>query len=420
MADGPPNEFLLDPRPAALRLGLRTLLLAAVAAMSVFDPVHAATYGPFVGTLVFLTGRPGRLRIDAPVLLTFVLVLLVTASTQWSTHPDASWVAARDYAAMAIIFIATRDAVRTIQQMRVIAYGYVVGCAALVYTVWDQSRTQGAALDGGRLDLGTTLNINYAGYAFVGGFAMVALLWGTHRRTPLRSLGLIACAAMIVLGIFLSDTRGALVGLGIMAAWILVCWLVKRPPMTLLVTGLILFAAAIATGFADQASLAYETALGRATGDWSGRLIIWPIARQLWGENFLLGTGAATFRLSNSLGIGAHDLILELGTGIGIVGVLIYVAILWTALGKRAAGTDPRAKILIGCFLAASAASYLTGHWELAPASWIGVALFSRLGLLDTDPEAHWSPPDDEKPKPVKNLPAAYSRMNRVKVGVAE
>lgn len=396
------NEFLLEPRPAGLRLGLPTFIMAAVAALSVYDPGIAVTSGLYLAAVAVALSRPGRLRIDAPFVLGVLLVGFAVASSMWSRFPDASVGAARNYAVVVVIFIAARHVIQTLKQLRTVAVGYLVGCAVLVYRVWSENAKQVSELEGGRLDL-AGLNVNYAGYAFVAGFAMIALLWGTKRRTPGARLWLAAAGASIVLGIVLSDTRGALIGLGLMVAWLLMCLAAKTPPLRLLVGGVIVAAVAITTGAVDQASLAFENVFGRATGDWSGRLIIWPVARDFWvsGDNFWIGSGAGTFQFSNYYQIGAHNFILELGTGMGIVGVLIYIAVLWTSLGRRSTGADPRGKILVGCFMAASALSYLTGFWDHAPAAWIGVAVFSRLGLLDKDAAAHWTAvkPSAEKPK---------------------
>lgn len=396
------NEFLLKPRPAALRLELPTFIMAGVAALSVYDPGLAAAPGLLVavGVAVALS-RPLRLRIDAPLVLSTLLVALTALSSLWSKFPDASTGAARNYAVVVVMFIAVRHVIQTIQQLRTVAVGYLAGCAVLVYRVWHENARQVSALEGGRLDL-AGLNVNYAGYAFIAGFAMIALLWGTKRRTPGARLWLTAAGASIVLGIVLSDTRGALIGLGLMVAWLLMCLAAKKPPIRLLVGAVVVAAAAITTGAVDQASLAFENVFGRATGDWSGRLIVWPVARDFWAseDNFWFGAGAGAFQLSNYYQVGAHNFILELGTGMGIVGVLVYVAVLWTSLGKRT-GADPRGKILVGCFIAASALSYLTGFWDHSPAAWVGVGVFSRLGLLDKDPAAHWSAvkPGVEKPK---------------------
>lgn len=254
-----------------------------------------------------------------------------------------------------------------------------------------QQAQAGSAIVDDRLNM-DGLNINYAGYALAAGFSMVVLLWVTKPRTLRRRLSLAITAAALILGIVLSDTRGAFVGLALMAAWLILCFLFKRPPYKALVFVVLLVAFSIATGILDRASLVLEGLLGRATGDWSGRLIIWPLAREDWSHHFLLGTGVSTFLTRNYLGIGAHDLILELGTGTGIIGVLIYVTFLWSSLGKRTslAGEKP-ATILIGCFIAVSAFSYLTGHWELSPAAFVGLAAFSRTSLIGKDPAMLWS-----------------------------
>lgn len=395
------DEFLFEPRPPALRLGLPTFIMAAAAALSVYDPAIAGTWGVWAAAAAVVLSRPLRLRIDAPLVLGALLAVSAAASSLWSTFPDASLGAARNYAVVVALFIAARHVIQTLRQLRTVAVGYLAGCAVLVYRVWHENAKQVSELEGGRLDLGG-LNVNYAGYAFVAGFAMIALLWCTKRRTPGTRLWLTAAGASIVLGIVLSDTRGALIGLGLMVAWLLMCFAAKTPPLRLLVGTVIVAAVAITTGAVDQASLAFENVFGRATGDWSGRLIIWPIARDFWvsGDNFWFGSGAGTFQLSNYFEVGAHNLILELGTGLGLVGVLIYVAVLWTSLGRRSTVADARGKILLGCFIAASALSYLTGFWDHSPAAWIGVAVFSRLGLLDKDSAAHWSAAEPKVKKP--------------------
>lgn len=388
------DEILLVPRPRALRLGPRTFMMAAVAALSVFDPGAAVTFGPWAALIVYMTGRPGRLRIDAPLILGLGLVLYSAASAWWSKYPAVSLGAAWTYAVVVVLFIATRDAIQTLQQLRTVAAGYLAGCAVLVYRLWRENAIQVTSFEGSRLDLGG-LNVNYAGYAFTAGFAMIALIWATKHRTPGGRLWLAAAAASIVFGIVLSGTRGALIGLGLMSVWLLMCWAVKTPPIRMLVAAVLVGAAAITTGAVDKASVAFESMFGRATGDWSGRLIIWPIARDTWfsEDNLWFGLGAATFRLTNVFQVGAHNFVLEVGTGLGIVGVLLYVAILWASLGARPAGSDPRARILTGCFIAASAFSYLTGYWDYAPAAWVGVAVFSRLGLLGRDPAARGNAP---------------------------
>ncbi|UKA65923.1 hypothetical protein LFT44_15645 [Arthrobacter sp. FW306-05-C] len=136
-----------------------------------------------------------------------LLVAFAAASSMWSKFPDASLGAARNYAVVLVMFIAARHVIQTLQQLRSVAVGYLAGCAVLVYSVWHENAKQVAALEGGRLDL-AGLNVNYAGYAFVAGFAMIALWWGTGRRTQGTRLWLATAGALIVVGIVLPILAG--------------------------------------------------------------------------------------------------------------------------------------------------------------------------------------------------------------------
>jgi len=70
----------------------------------------------------------------------------------------------------------------------------------------------------------------------------------------------------------------------------------------------------------------------RATGDLAGRLTIWPEARQVFGEHLLVGVGAGGFRAVGTSGIGAHDVVLELGAGLGLVGIALFLGLIVASL----------------------------------------------------------------------------------------
>lgn len=377
-AEGPP----LATRP----LEWRAWLMAAVVCVAVFDPTRATIYGPFVCALVYLAGRPLKLRFDMPNCLALAFPGFAATSSLWSVNPGASWRAALVYTAVAVMFVVARDAIRTVRQARALVVGYLAGCFVLVVKILMAP----AAASGQRLSL-DTMNVNYAGYALAAGFAMVALLWVTKRRTLRRTAVMLGTVAALTVGSLLADTRGALLGLGLMAVWLLACWAFSEPPLRWLVTLTVILAGTIVSGAANEASLILEAVMGRATGDWSGRLVLWPAARAMWGEHLLIGAGADTFRLSSFFGMGAHNLILELGTGLGIVGVTVYVGLLWSSLGKRTtSASQTLGPLLIGCFIATSVLSYLTGVWDSAPAAWLALAVFSRIGVLGQDPEMSW------------------------------
>jgi O-antigen ligase len=194
--------------------------------------------------------------------------------------------------------------------------------------------------------------------------------------------------------------------LALLAAWVIVSFVFRRPPLVAAVVALLLVAFSIVTGIADQASLALESGV-RATGDWSGRLIIWPWAREVWAMDPWVGVGAGGFREINAYGVLAHNIILQTGTGLGIIGVALIVALIWSALAwKRTSWKQPKRALLVGAFLLASAPAYLSGVWETAPASWMVMAIFARLGVLGLDaPRQGHEDIYAVRPKPQK-LPA--------------
>jgi O-antigen ligase len=137
------------------------------------------------------------------------------------------------------------------------------------------------------------------------------------------------------------------------------------------------------TGAVDGALRLVDAGTIRGTGDLAGRLTSWPLARQLFEEHFIVGVGAGGFPAINPYRIGAHNLFLELGTGLGLLGIVLFVGTVFTALVRSTRTVEPRFRnLVIGSLLAAWAPIYLSGHWELSAAAWVAIALFSRITVL--------------------------------------
>lgn len=109
--------------------------------------------------------------------------------------------------------------------------------------------------------------------------------------------------------------------------------------------------------------------------------------REVFATHFLTGIGAAGFQSVDPLAVGAHNIILELGSGLGIIGVGLFVAMFIFTLRGATRGTDVKLRaLLIGSLLLTTAPMYLSGHWELSPAGWIALAVFSRIPVLSEAP----------------------------------
>jgi O-antigen ligase len=288
-----------------------------------------------------------------------------------------------------VMFLVLQDLIRTREQIRFLAWSYLIGLFIAV-TVTLVTSWGGDSTDG-RYTLGS-LNANYLGYSLAAGFAVIALLWATKENTFTAKLWLVIIGAAIVVGIELTGTRGAELGLACLLVWLLMCKVAKRPPIRTLLLILALAATAISTGIIDQVLGSVDFG-SRGDGTLSGRLGLWGMARDLWAASPWTGQGMWAMRASNPNGVDAHSLFLELGSALGIVGVILFIALLWSILGRDTGAADPRLRFfLIGALLAASAPAYLSGAWEPTPASWVLLAIFSGIGralVLHVDEPAH-------------------------------
>lgn len=345
----------------------RPWALAVIACLAVCAPTIATVVAPFVCAAVFLTRKPLSLRLNIADCLAIAIPAWAAASALWSVEPAVSLRAAVSYAIMAGLFVAIRS-ITTIDELRIAAIGYLIGCVVLIARIGYVALADQAV----RHNM-PDVNANYAGYALVLGFAVLVLVWKTTTRTRLLTAASIAISAVFIGGILLTETRGAFGGLLMLALWLTISRFLPTPPIKTLTALAGVAAVMIVSGLIDEAARAVESLSGRSTGDWSGRLYLWPDARAWWLDHFIIGSGASTFQGSGGHELGAHNLVLELGTGMGVVGVALFVALLWFVLRN----VTP---ILLGCFICTTALSYLTGHWEITTAGWIALGVFSAYG----------------------------------------
>jgi len=355
------------------RQTVAVVLLAILAALSVGEPAAWRAVGPVLAIAALMLTQPWWLKFDTLNVGVLLFVAYVCASWLWSSAPWVSFISAMSYVSAAIAFISLRHVVTSVGAMRSVAVGYLVGCVYLAVRLLSLSISVAGEPIGGRLNL-PGINANYAGYALAGGFAVIVLLIATGPSSRLHYALYAAAAAAMIVGVSLSGARASLVSLVALVAWIGVTYFLRRPPVRALVTVVAIAFVLVVSGVVDKALVIFDDTADRSTGGLSGRLDLWPLAREHWLENFWVGTGTSSFQSANPYHAGAHNLILELGTGLGIVGVIGFIALAWLAL-KR--GNT----YLAGGFAAASSASYITGHWEAAPAAWVGLALFSISGI---------------------------------------
>lgn len=363
------------------RVGPRTWALALLVGLSVVDPGFVITWGPYIVLGVWLLGNPARFRVDLVFWTTCATIAWQWTTTLWATNPAARSVTLTA-TLLGLMFILARDALRTREQLRFVAWGFVAG----------------AVFAAGQLSIGSQLidpitgrytieglNANYLGYAFCGALAIVVLLWqGATKRG--RTV-LLASIAAIVVGLLLTGTRGAALGAVCLLLWLFACWAVKSPPFKTLLAIALAVAVVITTGILDAWIVSLEFG-ARATGDWSNRFRLWPLAREIWSMDWLLGQGPQAVRSTTGIG-DAHSVFLEIGSAQGAIGVALFLALLVAALGDGTRGYESRPRrLLLGAFLAATTPALLSGAWETAPAFMMLLMIFSRIAAPSVPSES--------------------------------
>lgn len=361
----------------------RAFLLACLAGYSTFDPNFALRNGALVCGIILLT-LINRVRFRAADVFAVVLTAWTALSLVWAVDQQVTTLSLTNQLAVLTIFLTVRSAIANSKQLQIVALGYLGGCLYALYLL--NTQNAGAnfneGLSANRLGI-AGVNYNYMAYSLATGLALVVLLWHIF-RTRLRMRFLLSLTVpLFVFGIAQNGTRGALIGAALVLLWVGLRRISPRVGLSIPVASLSLAAFATFTGLSDGALRQLDGMTSRSTGDLAGRLTIWPYARESIGLHPFIGVGGGGFQSINPLGIGAHNVPLQIASGLGLIGLALFIAATYCALMTETRNVEPATRgLLVGVMIAATGPIMLSGHWELSPAAWFGLALFSRIGVL--------------------------------------
>ena len=350
-------------------------LAAAAAALAVFNPAASPTYG-FAACVIVLVMRFNTITIDALNVSAVALLALHWASEAWSVAPLSTSFATRIQLIACVHLLAVRLACRSKRGLRIVCWGTVLGSFAVFLRQLDSVSGPSVAATvryGARLSL-DGVNPNYHAYALATALFLAVILWhlSGSRATRAALAGLSLCFAV---GVFLAGTRGALLSILLLAAWLVAVRLVRvRIAYRYLLICASVVAAAITLGLLDDIIRSEVVPSAREDGDLNGRLRIWPQARQLFEDRPILGHGAGTFQAMNPLHIGAHNAFLEIGSGLGIVGLLVLVGALAAAVRRRSTASDDHT-IALGAFVTVNLPILLSGYWSQSTVLWMALGI---------------------------------------------
>lgn len=373
--DAPPR-VVSDVRAVALLALMATFCLAPN-----FSWRLGAVACAVLGVLSLRGWKPTAMDLAA-----VAFAVLTWASSVWTVAADFTRVDAWNISAAVATFLAVRIATRNRRAWFAAALGLVVGCLSLVYRVYTDNNidtvrfslsdsTGRATLDG--------INANYIAYILATGMILVVILLASV-HSPSRWL-LPAGGVVLVLyaGAVQVGTRGAVLGAGMAAIWAL--WnLLSKPRsdrrLTLLLASVSVAAVAIVAGWFERVARVFVGASPRDTGDLNGRFVLWPAAAHWWNQHLFIGGGSGSFRSVSPLGgVAAHNVILDVGSGLGLVGVAVYVWLLYSVV--RATRRASSRVLVVGVAVAATAPLLLSGYWYQSPVLWATLALVTTYPL---------------------------------------
>ncbi|MEV0724397.1 O-antigen ligase family protein [Micromonospora purpureochromogenes] len=335
--------------------------------------------------LLFAIGVSGRIpRLRIPDALALGLAAWAACTLAWTVDVNVTLSSAYLYVSACVIFVAVRHIVTTKADLVAVACAYLLGVSLRAFQLIADAMKTGTAPRADAFDLTVRygidgFNINFTAYSLVTGFLLTLLVIRVGDLPRKARFALYALLPVLAYAVLLNATRGAIAALVVGSAYFLVSrWLTKvcwYGALVLVPTLLILIPIQLTHGALPWLDSLFEY---RSTGDLAGRLLVWPYAMQSWSESLLTGVGAGIFPLANPAGFGAHNLVLTVGNDLGLIGLLVYAALVATALVK-AARRSPVNRRLAGLFLVGFLPVWMTGHWDVALGMWLLLGLTSVL-----------------------------------------
>lgn len=215
------------------------------------------------------------------------------------------------------------------------------------------------------------INANYLSYLIVTVCALTLALVNRGRR--MHWLAWFGWFGISLVATTMTGSRGALISLALIGVWVVLHPLVARWANLVGRVAWLALPTLAVSGVLDEA-LRPAKATIRETGDLNGRLTIWPLARELFHEHPLRGTGAGTFEFISGLGIRTHNAFLSYASETGIVGLVLFLTATWR-LGVTPL-RDGSERLMVGVAVLLAAAPILyTGAWDRSPVFWLSLAL---------------------------------------------
>jgi hypothetical protein len=370
----------------------RALVIGVLGAVAVVNPSFGLRGGALLSFGVLLSNLV-RLRITGSGLWAILYAVTAILSAGWSNA--AEWSGIANVVACVTLFLAAQTSIQRRRDVFIVCGGIIAGSIVGVVRILlgDNADIRWSYVsEAARIGL-ANVNVNATAYSFVTSAALLTIFIHVSRFKVGALMGSLACGLLLYVGILLNGTRGALIGFVALLVWlgftringVMFDWLLGA-----FVVGSAIVSMGILEGWISGEA---GGGTARTSGDLSGRLALWPLARRAIVERPILGHGVDSFQGMNSLGSNAHNWALDVTVSVGLLGLFLFVGVLYLAVVVEPRGwRDPRRTTVVGAYIIVSTPILLTGFWIQSSVFWLSLAIISRLAVVESKgsvPERH-------------------------------
>jgi len=340
--------------------------------------------------------RPWSDEVRRFTILSAAFIVWGIASTLWASDPHSALTSTLRIAQGPLLVLVVASVVRTVEALRVVCYAFVAGAAAAaVGGMAGLTKTDAVIAASGRLS-GGILDPNYLAAVLVPA-VVLSLFLALTSSSRLMKVAIGAAGGVSTIGIFLTQSRGGVIALGVAAVGSVVAAGRFRRQVVLVLSLVGAFAAVYLLLFAPPQSFSRITSF--TANDGSGRTDLWAVAAKAFEQHPVNGIGAGNFTVVEQqyavnfnrnlpradlvvqVQQPVHNTYLHVATELGLVGLGLFLAILWIALracyraATRSSGSTEALgrAIVVGSVGMLVAFVFLTAQYEKQ--LWLVIAL---------------------------------------------
>jgi O-antigen ligase len=281
----------------------------------------------------------GNIRRPHPFHVVAVAFVIWSACTLlWAINYDATFERTATYMQVGVLAWLIWQHARTERRQRALFASYVLGAYVTALGVM-RNYFLGVTM-GGTEARYTASGFNSNEAAFVLALGM-PIAWYLALRSTRRATAIVySCYLLVaIVAVVLTGSRGAFVSLVI--ALMLIPWSLSRVSLRARLSSAVLLVAAMSSASALVPTVTYErlgaTARNIQQGDFGGREALWSAGVELFLDDPVSGVGAGGYQYATRpLGFPSlsHQTFLEVLTGQGLVGLLLFLGMFIAAFHK--------------------------------------------------------------------------------------